>query len=144
MITDSQVRVNSYFNLFCNSFELFPCVLLNTFNSICHFSVKCNPHFSFFRYHHSLSAHHAFSITHLPIPYHITSLHITRYNLLYIFNIVITLPLSGKTLTGVHNFRQTILGLFLFIMQIQKLTPYSCIYIPIHIIDHYYFLIPIQ
>ena len=76
--------------------------------------------------------------------YHITSLHNTRYNLLYIFNIVITLILSGKTLTGVHNFRQTILGLFLFIIQIQKLTPYSCIYLPLHIIYHYYFLIPIQ
>ena len=73
--------------------------------------------------------------------HHITSLHITRYNLLYIFNIVITLILSGKTLTGVHNFRQTILGIFLFIMQIQKLTPYSCIYLPLHIIYHYYFLL---
>ena len=76
--------------------------------------------------------------------YPITSRLITRYNLLYIFNIVITLILSGKTLTGVHNFRQTILGFFLFIMQIQKLTPYSCIYLPIHIIYHYYFLTPIQ
>ena len=75
--------------------------------------------------------------------YHITSRLITKYNLLYIFNIVITFPLSGKPLTGVHNFRQTILRLFLFIIQIQKLTPYSCIYLPIHIIYHYYFLIPI-
>ena len=119
-------------------------MLSSACNSICHFFPKINPYFNFFRHHHSLSAHHVLSITYLPIPYHITSLHNTRYNLLYIFNIVITLILSGKTLTRVHNFRQTILGLFLFIMQIQKLTPYSCIYLPIHIIYHYYFLIPIQ
>ena len=117
-------------------------VLSGTCNSICHFFPKINPYFNFFD-------------TTIPSPlimpfllriylYHITSLHNTRYNLLYIFNIVITLILSGKTLTGVHNFRQTILGLFLFIIQIQKLTPYSCIYLPLHIIYHYYFLIPIQ
>ena len=143
MITDSQVCVNSYFNLFYNSFELFPCVLLNTFNSICHFLVKCNPHFSFF-FDTPIPSPLIISFLLRIYLYHITSRLITRYNLLYIFNIVITLPLSGKTLTGVHNFHQTILGFFLFIMQIQKLTPYSCIYLPIHIIYHYYFLTPIQ
>ena len=117
-------------------------MLSSTFNSICHFFPKINPYFNFFD-------------TTIPSPliisfllriylYHITSRLITRYNQLYIFNIVISLTLSGKTLTGVHNFRQTILGIFLFILQIQRLTPYSCIYLPLHIIYYYYFLILIQ